>query len=56
MSHPAYSLLMALLVTGAAALPGNRAGRDRAYAAIYVFLACMVSIVAGAWFMYWIHR
>jgi hypothetical protein len=56
MSHPAYSLLMALLVSGAVASPGNRAGRDRAYAAIYVFLTCIVSIVGGAWFMYLVHR
>jgi hypothetical protein len=55
MSHLTYTLLMALLVSGAAAAPGDRSGRERVYVATYMFLTCMVSILAGGWFMHLVH-
>jgi len=55
MPHPVYTLLMSLLVSGAAALPGDRSGRDRAYIATYVFLGCVVSVIAGGWLMLLVH-
>jgi len=55
MSHPVYALLLALLVSGAAAIPGDRPARERAYVGAYIFLACVVSIFGGGWFMYLVH-
>ncbi|HLK66413.1 MAG TPA: hypothetical protein VKU19_23425 [Bryobacteraceae bacterium] len=55
MSHPAYTLLMAVLVAGAGAVTGSRTGRERVYAAAYMFLVCIASVVAGGWFMYLVH-
>jgi len=55
MSHWIWSLLVAALVAGAAALPGNRAGRERAGAAVYTFLSCILAVFAGGWLMYFIH-
>lgn len=55
MPHISYTLLMALLVSGATALTGKASGRDRWYLATYVFLACMISTLAGGWFMYLVH-
>jgi hypothetical protein len=56
MSHPVYTLLLSILLSGAVALTGDRSSRDRAYAATYSFLACVVSVAAGGWFMYLVHR
>jgi ABC-type enterochelin transport system permease subunit len=56
MTHLTYTLLLSFLLSGAAALPGDRSGRERVYAATYVFLTCVVSIVGGGWFMYLVHR
>ena len=55
MSHLTYTLLMGLLVSGATALVGSRGGRERGYLAVYVFLACMISTLAGGWIMYLVH-
>jgi hypothetical protein len=55
MSHLSYTLLMALLISGAVAVPGKRSARERAYVATYTFLACMASIFAGGWFMRLVH-
>jgi hypothetical protein len=55
MSHLNYTLLMALLISGAVAVPGDRSGRERVYAAAYVFLACLASVFAGGWFMRLVH-
>ena len=55
MSHFTFTLLMAILISGAVALPGNRSARERVYVATYVFLACLVSAFAGGWFMYLVH-
>jgi hypothetical protein len=55
MSHPAVSLLMALLVSGASSFPGDRSTRERIHVAAYTFLTCLVSVVGGSWLMYFIH-
>jgi len=55
MSHPAFALLAALLFSAAMAMLGHRAARERWYAGLYVFLACVVSTVAGGWLMFLIH-
>jgi len=55
MSHPAWTLLLALLLSGATALPGDRAARERACAAAYTFLSCLLFVVAGGWLMHWIN-
>lgn len=55
MSHLSYTLLMALLISGALAVPGDRSASERVYAATYTFLACIVSIFAGGWFMRLVH-
>ncbi|MBZ5623071.1 MAG: hypothetical protein LAQ69_30765 [Acidobacteriia bacterium] len=55
MSHLTFTLLMAILISGAEALLGNRSARERIYLAAYVFLACMMSTLAGGWFMRLVH-
>lgn len=55
MPHLLYTLLMALVLSAAMALIGIRPFRERVYAAVYVFLYCVVAVFAGSWAMYWIH-
>lgn len=55
MSHFSYTCLAALLVSGAAAFTGNRPLRERAGAAAYTLVSCLLTLVAGSWLMYWIH-
>jgi hypothetical protein len=55
MTHLAYTLLLTVLLSGAAAMMGDRPGRERAYAAAYTFLSCAFIVFAGSWVMYWIH-
>ena len=55
MSHFTYTLLLSLMLSGAVGLTGNRSTRERAYRATYMYLACVVSVVAGGWFMYLVH-
>jgi hypothetical protein len=47
MSHLTYTILFAALVSGAIGLTGKSTA--------YVFLSCMVTVVAGSWIMFWIH-
>jgi len=54
-THFAYTLLFATLLSGALALPGDRTGRERLCVAGYTFLCCTLALVAGSWGMYWIH-
>jgi hypothetical protein len=55
MSHPAYTILFGVLVSGAIGLTGNRTAAGRLYRTTCVFLSCMVTVVAGGWIMFWIH-
>jgi hypothetical protein len=56
MPHLLWTLLLAVLVSIAGALPGDRAGRERVAAASYTFLSCILSVFAGSWLMYFIHQ
>ena len=55
MNHPAYTLLLALLIAAALSLEGDRPVRQRVYAGIYLFVSAVICVVAGGWLMYWIH-
>ncbi|HEX3742565.1 MAG TPA: hypothetical protein VHW09_01485 [Bryobacteraceae bacterium] len=54
-SHLTFTLLLTILLSGAAAIHGDRTVRDRACAAAYTFLSCTFFVFAGSWLMYWIH-
>lgn len=55
MSHLAFTVFLALLLSLAMALVGDRAGRERIYVCVYWFASALASVVAGAWFMHWVH-
>lgn len=55
MSHLPFTLLLAVLISAATALLGNRAVRERVYHAAYLVLSCLIATVAGSWMMYLIH-
>jgi hypothetical protein len=55
MSHLAFTLLAAVLLSAALSLLGRRPLTERLYAAIYLFLCCVATTVAGSWLMHWIH-
>jgi hypothetical protein len=55
MPHLSFTLLLAVLISAAMALPGDRATRERLCAAAYTFLSCTLTVFAGGWLMYWIH-
>ena len=54
-SHPSGTLLVALLISAATAMTGDRTAGDRTCAAAYTFLSCTCIVFAGSWVMYWIH-
>jgi len=51
MSHPFYTLLMALLVSTAMAMIDNRGARERLYVAVRMFAWCAIAVVGGGWLM-----
>lgn len=55
MPHLTWTLLLALLISAATAMTGDRATRERVCAAAYTFLSCTLMVFAGSWLMYWIH-
>ena len=55
MSHLTWTLLLAVLLSAATALPGDRPTRDRACAAAYTFVSCTLIVFGGSWLMFWIH-
>ena len=55
MTHPMFTLLLAVVLSVVIALLGNRSLRERLYAATYLFLCCAAATVAGSWAMYLIH-
>ena len=55
MSHLTFTLLVAVSLSVAMALLGNRPLRDRLYVAMYRFLCCAVFTLVGSWAMYLIH-
>jgi hypothetical protein len=54
-SHLTWTLLLAVLLSAATAMPGDRAARDRLCAAAYTFVSCILMVFAGSWLMHWIH-
>jgi hypothetical protein len=54
-SHLTWILFLAILISAATAMTGERSTRDRACAAAYTFLSCTIIVFAGSWLMYWIH-
>lgn len=55
MPHLIYSLLLAVLLSAAVSLIGNRTVRERLYAGVYMLLCCGAAMLAGSWTMYLIH-
>ena len=55
MTHPIFTLLVAVLLSVVIASLGKRSLRERVYAATYLFLCCAAATVAGSWAMYLIH-
>jgi hypothetical protein len=55
MPHLIFTLLTAVLLSGAIALIGNRTLVERLCAATYLFLCCAVTTLAGSWLMHMIH-
>jgi hypothetical protein len=53
--HPVLIALLAMAVSGIAALLGKRSRRERVYHAGYLFAGCIAGVVAGSWIMYLIH-
>jgi hypothetical protein len=56
MSHPIYTIFLALLVSGAEALLGRRTARERLSRASYIFTSSIAAVVVSGWFMFLIHR
>jgi len=54
MPHLAFTALIALLLSLAMALVGDRSTRERVSVAIYLFLCCTVTTLVGSWLMHWI--
>jgi len=54
--HLMLTALLAIVISGVIALLGRRSARERVYHAGYLFVCCMASVVAGSWFMYFVHR
>jgi hypothetical protein len=55
MPHLMFSLLVAVLLSLAMALIGNRSLRERLYVATYLLLCFAVTTLVGGWAMYLIH-
>jgi hypothetical protein len=54
-SHLTWTMLVAMLLSAATALQGNRDIRERLGAAAYTLASCVLFIFAGGWVMHWIH-
>ena len=55
MSHFTYALLLAGLVSTATAFSEKRPACEQVYRAGYVFVCCILLLVAGGWIMLAIH-
>jgi hypothetical protein len=49
--HPEFTVLLAALLATILGLTGDRSARERLYYGSYVFLAAMVTVIAGSWAM-----
>ena len=55
MSHPAFTLLAAILLSMAMAMVEHRTPRERLHVAFRVFLCCTLTTLGGGWLMCLIH-
>ncbi|HEY3824712.1 MAG TPA: hypothetical protein VGL82_09140 [Bryobacteraceae bacterium] len=55
MPHPVFTVLLSVVFSGLIVLLGQRSRRDRFYHAGYLFVCCMATVIAGSWFMYFVH-
>jgi hypothetical protein len=55
MSHFTYALLLGSLVSAGMAFSERRPTREQVYRAAYLFLCCIVVLIAGSWIMRAIH-
>ena len=55
MAHLPYTVLVAVLLSSAMALIGNRPWRERLDAAVYSLLCCAITTLVGSWVMYLVH-
>ena len=55
MSHPAFTLLAAILLSTAMAMVDPRTPRERLSVAFRVFFCCTLTTLGGSWLMYLIH-
>jgi hypothetical protein len=55
MPHLIFTLVAAAALSVILALSGRRPAAERVYAAVYVFVCCLVATIAGGWAMRWIH-
>jgi hypothetical protein len=55
MSHPAFTVLAAVLLSMAMAMVEHRSPRERLSVAMRVFFCCALATLGGGWFMYLIH-
>ncbi len=56
MSHLQLTLLMAAIIAAASGATRKVPARERAYAAVYVFLCAIASTFALGWLMHVIHQ
>ena len=55
MSHPAFTVLAAVLLSMALAMVEHRSTRERLSVAMRVFSCCALTTLCGGWFMSLIH-
>jgi 4-hydroxybenzoate polyprenyltransferase len=55
MSHPVFTLIAAGAIAIGLALAENRSPRERINYAVYMFLSCILAVVAGGWVMHIVH-
>ncbi len=52
MPHPEFTVLLAALLATILGLTGDRTARERMHYGSYVFLAAIVTVIAGSWVMH----
>jgi hypothetical protein len=55
MSHPAFTLLTAVLLAAAMGAAEPRPAREQLYVAVRFFVYCAISVAGGSWLMRLIH-
>ena len=55
MSHPLFTLIVALLLAVSMAAVENRSARERLRVAARVFAGCSAAVIGGGWLMRLLH-